>query len=69
MINCKKACKDTFVANLGLPLGPALGNIFVGFYEKKLFSQISKLSTYFRYAEIHLLFFAMKKSRKTFSTN
>ena len=36
---------------MGSPLGPALANIFVGFYEEKLFSQKSKPSTYFRYVD------------------
>ena len=33
------------------PLGPALANIFVGYYEEKLFSEISKLVVYFRYVD------------------
>ena len=36
---------------MGSPLGPALANIFVGYYEKKLFSQTQKPSTYFRYVD------------------
>ena len=62
--------KQTDGVAMGSPLGPVLANIFVRFYEEKLFSQIPKPSTYFRYvAMIHLLFFVMKKSRKTFLTN
>ena len=33
------------------PLGPALANIFVGYYEEKLFSQTQKPPTYFRYVD------------------
>ena len=36
---------------MGLPLGPALANIFVGYYEEKLFSQTQKPPTYFRYVD------------------
>ena len=43
--------KQTYGVAMGSPLGPDLANIFVGFYEKKLFSQISKPSTYFRYVD------------------
>ena len=33
------------------PLGPALANIFVGYYETKLFQTISKPAMYFRYMD------------------
>ena len=33
------------------PLGPALANIFVGYYEEKLFFQTQEPPTYFRYAD------------------
>ena len=36
---------------MGSPLGPALANIFVGYYEEKLFSQTHKPPTYFRYVD------------------
>ena len=36
---------------IGSPLGPALANIFVGYYEEKLFSQTQKSPTYFRYVD------------------
>ena len=36
---------------MGSPLGPALANIFVGYYEEKLFSQMQKPPTYFRYVD------------------
>ena len=36
---------------MGSSLGPALANIFVGYYEEKLFSQTQKPPTYFRYAD------------------
>ena len=62
--------KETDGVAMSSPLGPTLANIFIGFYEEKLFSQISKPSIYILgMLMIHLLFFTMKKSRKTFSTN
>ena len=36
---------------MGSSLGPALVNIFVGYYEEKLFSQTQKFPTYFRYVD------------------
>ena len=36
---------------MGSPIGPALANIFVGFYEEKLFSQTQKPPKYFRYID------------------
>jgi len=36
---------------MGSPLGPALANIFVGFYENKLFNAIDKPLFYFRYVD------------------
>ena len=33
------------------PLGPALTNIFVGYYESKLFNEISKPNVYCRYID------------------
>ena len=36
---------------MGSPLGPALANIFVGYYEEKLFSQTQKRPTYIRYVD------------------
>ena len=36
---------------MGSPLGPVLANIFVGYYEDKLFSQTQKPPTYFRYVD------------------
>ena len=37
---------------MGSPFGPALANIFVGYYEEKLFSQTQKPPTYFRYKNL-----------------
>ena len=34
---------------MGSSLGPAVANIFAGYYEEKLFSQMQKPPTYFRY--------------------
>ena len=36
---------------MGSPLGPALANIFVGYYESKLFNKISKPTVYYRYVD------------------
>ena len=43
--------KQTDRVATGRSLGPALANIFVGYYEKKLFSQTQKLPTYFSYVD------------------
>ena len=43
--------KQTDGVAMGSPLGLALANIFVGYYEEKLFSQTQKPSTYFRYVD------------------
>ena len=40
--------KQTDGVAMGSPLGPALANIFVGYYEEKLFSQRQKHPAYFR---------------------
>ena len=36
---------------MGSPLGPALANIFIGYYESKLFNGISKPTVYCRYVD------------------
>ena len=36
---------------MGSSLGPALANIFVGYYESKLFNKISKPTVYCRYVD------------------
>ena len=43
--------KQTDRVDMGSPLGPALANIFVGYYEEKLFSQTQKPPTYFKYVD------------------
>ena len=43
--------KQTDEVAMGSPLVPALANIFVGYYEEKLFSQTQKPPTYFRYVD------------------
>ena len=42
---------ETDAVAVRLPLSLALANIFVGYYEKKLFSQTQKPPTYFRYVD------------------
>ena len=37
--------------SMGSPLGPALANIFVGFYEQQLFRTTSKPTVYYRYVD------------------
>ena len=39
------------VVTMGSPLGPALANIFVGYYESKLFNKIEKPTIYCRYVD------------------
>ena len=51
---------------MGSPLGPALANIFVGYYEEKLLSEISSPAVYFRYVDDTLSSFKMKKSQRNF---
>ena len=36
---------------MGSPLGSALANIFVGYYESKLFSRVQKPTIYFQYVD------------------
>ena len=49
--------KQTDGVAMGSPLGPALANIFVGYYEEKLFSQTQKPPSYFRYVDDTLAIF------------
>ena len=37
--------------SMGSPLGPALANIFVGFYEQQLFQTTNKPTVYYRYVD------------------
>ena len=43
--------KQTDRVTIGSPLGPALADIFVGYYEEELFSQTQKPPTFFRYVD------------------
>ena len=49
---------------MGSPLGPALANIFVRYYEEKLFSEISKPAVYFRYVDDIFAIFRNERLRK-----
>ena len=51
---------------MGSPLGPALVNIFVGYYEEKLFSEISKPAVYFRYVDDTFVIFQNEKESEEF---
>ena len=42
---------------MGSPLGPALANIFVGFYESRLFDNTAKPAVYFRYVDDSIVIF------------
>ena len=53
---------------MGSPLGPALANIFVGYYEEKLFSEISKPAVYFRYVDDTFAIFRNEKDSEEFLT-
>ena len=46
---------------LRFPFGPALANIFVGFYETKLFSKANKPHMYHRYADDAFVAFYSEK--------
>ena len=52
--------------SMGSPLGPALANIVVGYYESKLFNEISKPIVYCRYVDHTFLFFTKKLTSKNF---
>ena len=58
--------KQTDGVAMGSPLGPALANIFRGFYEEKLLSQISKPSTYFRYIDDTFAMFSNEEKSENF---
>ena len=61
-------CRQIDGAAMGLPLGPALVNIFVGYYEEKLFSEISKPVVYFRYVDDTFPIFRNDKDSEEFLT-
>ena len=50
---------------MGSPLGPAPTNIFVGYYESKLFNKISKPTVYSRYIDDIFSLFHKKLTRFT----
>ena len=47
-------------------LGPALANIFIGYYKEKLFSEISKLVVFFRYVDDAFVIFQDEKESEKF---
>ena len=49
------------------PLGTALANIFDGYYEEKLFSEISKPVVYFRFVDDTLVIFPNERVRGIFN--
>ena len=55
--------------SMGSPLGPALANIFVGFYETKLFNKISKPPIYHRYVDDTFVLFNDENDFNSFLTN
>ena len=54
---------------MGSLLGPALANIFVEFYESKLFDKISKPQIYYRYVDDTFALFQDEVGSETFLTN
>ena len=60
--------KQTDGVAMGSPLGPALANIFVGYYEEKLFSQTQKPPTYFRYVDDTFAIFVHEAEADEFLT-
>ena len=61
--------KQTDGVAMELSLGPALVNIFVGYYEEKLFSQTHKPPTYFRYVHNTFATFDHEAEADEFPTN
>ena len=53
---------------MGSPLGPALANIFAGYYQEKLFSEISKPAMYFRYVDDTFVISQNEKESEEFSS-
>ena len=52
---------------MGSPLGPALADIFVGYYKNKLFTSVEKLLLYTRYVDdTFAIFHTRGRSRKIF---
>ena len=51
---------------MGSPLGPILANIFVGFYEEKLFASFPKPPTYFRYVDDTFVIFDNSSQHELF---
>ena len=60
--------KQTDGVAMGSSLGPALANIFVRYYEEKLFSQTQKPLTYFRYVDDTLAIFDYEAEADEFLT-
>ena len=52
---------------MGSPLGPALANIFVGYYESKLFQTTSKPEMYYRYMDDTFVVFSNEDECDLFS--
>ena len=53
---------------MGSPRGPALANIFIEYYEEKLFSEISKPVVYLRYVDDTFAIFRNEKDSEEFLT-
>ena len=60
--------KQTDGVAMGSPIGPALANIFVGYYEEKLFSHTQNLPTYFRYVDDTFVIFDHQAEADEFLT-
>ena len=54
---------------IGSPSGPALGNVFVGYYENKLFTSVEKPLLYIRCVDDTFAIFRSETEENTFFTS
>ena len=61
--------KQTGGVAMGIPCGPALANIFVGYYENKLFTSVEKSLFYTRYVDDTIAIFRSDTKADKFFTS